>query len=40
MYMIIYGSPPFRGDTPVKVMSSIKKDEIMYKNPKHYNFSS
>lgn len=40
LYMIIYRVPPFKGESPLQVMESVARDEIIFKNPIHYNYSN
>lgn len=40
LYMIIYCMPPFQGETTVKVMESILKNEVHYKDPTNFKFTT
>jgi serine/threonine protein kinase len=37
---MIYNIPPFKGDTPAKMMEAIMKDEILFRNPAHFKYSA
>lgn len=40
LFMMIYSIPPFKGNSPNKMMECIISDEIIFKNPAHFKFSS
>lgn len=40
LFMMIYRIPPFKGDNPTKMMASISKDNIIFRNPSHFKYSS
>lgn len=38
--MMIYNIPPFKGETTAQIMKSIRQEDIVFRNPAHYKYSS